>query len=423
MPDVPIGIETRQPQGVSRRRVFAVLGLAVLILAIPLVATKAHTSEGVSRNPYITELILPMLFLLLAAAAVIIFRRVFREETLDIVWCRWSRSELVGTALLIVAVPIVYVLANLLVHDLGLATRHDRLFYADGLGLPFFLGVTILGVLAIPFVEEVFWRGCVQAMLTHAVGPLGAWIAQAALFAGMHLRPLGGFLSLLVFGLMAGLWRWRRRTLLPVILAHVAVNGVLYAGRWPGWLEIRQIRTTHDYNADLIAFSRPRSYDPNDDARYDYERAFELCEAIPGNLDGTVKRRCAEWTTEQRQAIRQWVGVTAEAIEHLEWGARKPYYCPDYHLDNPHSLSSREAAAVRNLTLALHARIGLRAWDSQEEEMVRDIMTLWQFGTHVGGRKPLMYQLTGAAIRERAVVTARTVLASHSFSRSTLARL
>jgi hypothetical protein len=140
---------------------------------------------------------------------------------------------------------------------------------------------------------------------------------------------------------------------------------------------------------------------------------------VPEELDRILKKRCTAWTSDQRDAIGRWVSANSQALEQLETGACKPYYCPDYQIDT-RSPTSRQTKAIRNLTLALHARIGLLAWDGEEEEMVRDIVTLYRFGDHFGGRKSVIHQLTGAAIRERTIVTARDVLASCSSSVSTL---
>lgn len=249
---------------------------------------------------------------------------------------------------------------------------------------------------------------------------MGAWIVQAALFAGMHLRPLGDFVPLFVFGLMTSLWRWRRRTLLPIILAHVAINSLWCAVRWPGWLETCQVKITHDYNADLIKLSRPSPYDSNDDARYDYERAENLFQSIPDELDAVVKEGPTNWTPEQRDVVRKWITANSQALECLARGASKPYYCPDYRTESPHFPIMRSYAAARSLAFALNARIQLHAWDGREEDMVRDTATSYRFGTHLTGRKVLLDQLVGAAIRAMTLATVRNTLASHSFSIPTL---
>ncbi len=423
-PDRSSDMEIEALRGMSLRRVFAILALLFLVLLVPAVAVRMlHTTQGVSRNTYLTELVLPAAFLVLAALIVVLCRWVFGRRALGIVWFRWSRAEAAGTLLLIVVVPIAYVAVLSLLRDLGLATRHERIFYADGLGLTFFISVTILTVLVTPLIEELLFRGVVQAVLAHAMGPVAALTMQAILFAILHLRPLGGRIPLFVFGLMTGLWRWRRQTLLPVILANLAVNGMWNAARWPDWLEITRVRASQGYGAALLELTQPNPYDPNDDACYDYERAYEASKPIPEELDGIIRESPKRWTSEQRDAVNEWIDANGEALEHLRRGAGKPYYYPHYQIQDVHWVDSSNAAAQRDLAFALNARIRLCASEGRDEDMVRDLALLYRFGRHLGGKRLLTDQLVGAAMRGMSLGTTRKVLAQHTFSIHTLRRL
>ncbi len=420
-PDRSSDMEIEALKAMSLRRVFTILALIFLVLLLPAVATRVlHTTQGVSRNAYLTELVLPAVFLLLAALVVVMCRRAFGRRALGIVWFRWSRAEAAGTLLLIVVVLIAYVAVSFLVHRLGVATRHERIFYADGLGLAFFIGVTIVAVFATPLIEELLFRGVVQAVLAHAIGPVAALSMQAILFAILHLRPVGGLIPLFVFGLMTGLWRWRRQTLLPVILAHLAVNGLLNAARWPDWLDLTRVKVSQDHGAALLELTRPNLYDPNDDAYYDYERAYKASKPIPEELDGIIRESPNEWTSEQRDGVNEWIAANGEALEHLRRGAGKPYYYPHYQIQDPHLAGSSNAAAQRDLAFALNARIRLCASEGRDEDMIRDLALLYRFGRHLGGKKVLVDQLRGAAMRGMALGTTRKVLAHHTFSIHTL---
>jgi len=235
LPETPVDTE---PRGSSRRRILALVGLTVFVVAIPpVIGRTLYTVQGVSRNAYMTELILPTLSLLASLGGVLVLRQAFGKQALGIVWFRWDRNEIARTVLLIVAVPIVCGLTSGLFRRLGWATDVNRIFYVEGLPVTFFIAVTIYIAFVGPFTEELFWRGSVQTALTPAVGAMGAWVVQAVVFAGMHMRPVGGFVVVFVLGLMTGLWRWRRRTLLPIILAHVVLNSWWCAAQWPGGLE------------------------------------------------------------------------------------------------------------------------------------------------------------------------------------------
>lgn len=113
---------------------------------------------------------------------------------------------------------------------------------------PIFLLVRIaISVLAVPVLEELFWRGWLMRWLIDANDftkvPLGTyapgafWIT-ALLFASEH----GAFWDVgLVTGIIYNWWMLRTRNLWDCILAHAVTNGVLaayvvLAGQWQYWL-------------------------------------------------------------------------------------------------------------------------------------------------------------------------------------------
>lgn len=113
---------------------------------------------------------------------------------------------------------------------------------------PVFLAIRIaVSVIAVPLLEELFWRGWMMRWLIRsndfesvALGtyaPLAFW-ATALLFASEH----GSFWDVgLVTGVIYNWWLVRTRNLWDCILAHAVTNGVLaayviHAGQWQYWL-------------------------------------------------------------------------------------------------------------------------------------------------------------------------------------------
>jgi CAAX prenyl protease-like protein len=111
-----------------------------------------------------------------------------------------------------------------------------------------------ISVVAVPVLEELFWRGWLMRWLVQQEGkpidandftriPLGAytpsafWIV-AALFASEH----GSFWDVgLITGIVYNAWMIRTRNLWDCILAHAVTNAVLAAyvvgaGQWQYWL-------------------------------------------------------------------------------------------------------------------------------------------------------------------------------------------
>jgi len=113
---------------------------------------------------------------------------------------------------------------------------------------PVFLFFRIaISVIAVPILEELFWRGWLMRWLIDSRHfekvPLGAWLPSAfwicaVLFALEH----GSFWDVgLVTGLIYNWWMVRTRNLWDCILAHAVTNGalaawVVFAGQWQYWL-------------------------------------------------------------------------------------------------------------------------------------------------------------------------------------------
>lgn len=88
-------------------------------------------------------------------------------------------------------------------------------------------------VLTGPVAEEIFFRGYLQDQLRKlAHSSIALWV-QSLLFALVHFIFWGfnsfsllGSLGTLLFGLIAGLWRIKFRSLLPIVLGHILCNAI-----------------------------------------------------------------------------------------------------------------------------------------------------------------------------------------------------
>jgi CAAX prenyl protease-like protein len=111
----------------------------------------------------------------------------------------------------------------------------------------FFLTFRILNsVMAIPILEELFWRGFLMRWLIgrdFRTVPLGAWSAEAfwivaLLFASEH----GPYWDVgLIAGVIYNWWMLRTRNLWDCIIAHAVTNAclaawVIGAGQWQYWM-------------------------------------------------------------------------------------------------------------------------------------------------------------------------------------------
>jgi membrane protease YdiL (CAAX protease family) len=401
-------------------RLLAICALTIAIVATPLVIIRLVNPDD--RGVLLFALIVVSSDLLMLAT-VLLFARTGTVGELDIVWWQRRRSETRWTILLIFASILGGSAAYWGMRYLGFTTESGIELHPDRMSIALILAIPIHSSILTPIAEEVFWRGYVQRTLERVGGGLPAVVGQAILFSAMHLCSFGGSVHAFVVGLILGTWRWRRRTLLPVILAHMIGNTLACIAHWPDWVDVTQVHATIDYISQMNELSKPADYNAVDDAFYDYEKAFRLVVKMPEEIEKSRKRYPADWPQEVREAARKWVDANAQALEHLAQGARKPYYWPVYAGKNATMASLPPLAGARNLASALTARIKLSAYEQNEESLVSDVVTLYEFGNHLRGRKTLVHQLVSVGVHDLAIDAVRDVLAHESLSPPTLDEL
>lgn len=114
--------------------------------------------------------------------------------------------------------------------DLGAGAPQWELF-PDRLNPQFLLYAAISSFVLVPILEELFFRGYVQARLTEDFGAVGSIFLAALLFALAHgqyyrasVLSLGMLVSLAVQSLVVGFVFYRTGSLIPPIVAHSLVN-------------------------------------------------------------------------------------------------------------------------------------------------------------------------------------------------------
>jgi len=394
----------------NRHRALTILLISLVFIVTPYFISKMFYNEhGICENPFLTELVLPSLSLIFMLLAVILLKKAHITEALDFIWYRWNRSEVAKTALLILAIPIVYMITGVLVRMLDLQFKREFWYFATQQGLAFFVTLTVLTAVLFPVIEEIFWRGCVQVVLERIIGIFPALMGQALLFGTVHFRPLGGFIQVFVFGLLAGLWRWRRRTLLPIIIAHIAINSLWCAVRWRDWIDCTRIKITNDYLAEYKTFVGVNKLDPKDNAREFYEKAHQLVVNVPPEWTQVKDIWPVYWTPGQREAISAWLSENDQAIKYVSEGSQKPYYWPEFK-GNILMTAMPDIAWVRNASFALYAHSQINASDGNLEKASSNLITCLRFADHFAGRQSSISQIVSFYMRATIANGVRMIL-------------
>jgi membrane protease YdiL (CAAX protease family) len=100
-----------------------------------------------------------------------------------------------------------------------------RALAPDGL-LDFIVSLSVIAVLP-GLCEELVVRGVLLLSLVRGLGPMGAAVGSALLFAAMHADPYR-FLFTLTIGLVLGALRLRSGSLWPPVVAHLTLNALTF---------------------------------------------------------------------------------------------------------------------------------------------------------------------------------------------------
>ena len=149
------------------------------------------------------------------------------------IWCRlkgerekdWGLAWFMGpgawrdviVALLVTLIPLTFVSLHWPVQWGGPGPHSPSFWRAiDSLG----------GGLAAAFIEETFFRGWLQTLLTRRLGPWRGLLLATLCFALSHLIVLTGWLRVATFfpGLVMGFLRLRNGSILPSIIFHAVCN-------------------------------------------------------------------------------------------------------------------------------------------------------------------------------------------------------
>lgn len=421
VPDLIVNAGTLGSNRSHKLQVLAILGGMMLLVYLPVLTAKTvYTQNGRSTNDAMVSIVLPAICAaLMVAIPVLMIRKAPGSTAFDCTWVRWTRSEVAWFLLLPLAVIISGLLIGVLQHWLGLPLAWSVGFEHElPLSRWLLVWMTIDGVFLGPFAEEFFWRGYMQSSLSRVFHPIIAIVIQAVFFGLIHDRPVLGTAMAIAPGLIYGLWCWRRRTLVPVIIAHMIINGVAFSCHWVGWREMYMVKVSHDYVAEFMELSKPAGYEPNDDARLEYDKASQLVVATTKGVEDMRQQYPGRWSDKERMQAEAWLASNAEALKFFEQGSRKPYYWPeyDYGQERIASFSSPHLKEIRCLGVALAERALVIAAQGRYREAIDDVLTCYRVGRHHLQCRDTVSQLMGVGIYGLASQTARTVLYEEDIS-------
>jgi membrane protease YdiL (CAAX protease family) len=378
--------------------------------------------------------VLSLLFLALAVLLPILAVTIKpKSGKFDFKWFRWTRGEFFWFWFLPLGILVSIVIVRLLVSQLRLPSATPDIRFMTGSYLcyymPLYVWLIIRTCVLTPVVEEFFWRGYVQSTLLKISHPVFAILCQAVIFGLVHFQPILGFLQLSLIGLVFGIWCYRRKTLLPVIIIHIAINSFVFISGWCDRREVNQVKITKNYVTEFIELSKPDAYKPDNDAGQQYRKALRLVKKIPKKLKEVRKHYPHRWSPEEFKMTESWIASNKQSLNLIEKGTQKPYYWVKYRrrnnllYDRMPVLIPSHLKNTEHVIFALCMRAKLRASKGQFDQSFRDIETCSKFGYHLVANKSRTLKLYGSACYSFMVQTMRMILAYENIDSKSLENL
>ena len=394
-----------------KRRILMLLSLSIVISHTPIAIGCIVFIDGdfIVKNLLLLELLRILSIMLMIAFAV----GMWRFTIIPRITIQWIGKKKSSTILGVVALPVILITTTVILLQI-----FDRLgiYVSDGVartessnGIASFLVHMILPVVAIPIAEEIFWRGYIQGVLERITSRPIAVFGQAFLFALLHMVGIAGRFNIFVIGLILGLWRCRKRTLTPLIVAHMVFNSLFFIRILCNYFEERTVNVTYDYRKRLENLCRPADYIPEENALPYYMRAIELLVEPPDKGFGEMT-----WPDElpdgEAVLLRDWISANNRATTEFEAGSKKPYCFWEYSKE---PIRKRYALPIDKTVLmqiVVLSRAQINAAQGDFHESVLDILTWYRFGQHFAAPKPLVEQLMGLEMKEEALRVAFFIL-------------
>jgi len=412
-------IEKRKASYSDRQLLLVLLAIAILLIQVPnFVILKFYIKNYQSTDDWMVCFVLPLISLALAILFPILVVPKFGR--FDCKWFRWTRDEFFWFWFLPLGIIISVVIVRFLVHQLRLPSATPIIRFMTGSYLcyymPLYIWLIIRTCVLTPIVEEFFWRGYVQSTLLKISHPILAIFGQATLFGLVHFRPLLGFLQISLLGMVFGIWCYRRKTLLPVIIIHITINCFVFTSGLYDRREISQVKVTKNYVTEFIELSKPDSYTPNEDAREQYREAFRLVKKIPTKLEEILKRYPNQWSSEEITIAEAWLSSNTQPLSLIEEGTKKPYFWIQYQrrYNRMPVLTPGYLNKMKDVIFAMCMQATLKAYQGQFVQSLRHIETCSKLGNHLVANKDIVPKLHGLSCYAKVIRSMRIIMANEN---------
>lgn len=155
-----------------------------------------------------------------------------------------------------------------------------------------------------------------------------------------------------------------------------------------------------DYVSEYNRMTKPANYDSNENAAFDYKKAYEALVEMPQAFENNWHAWPGDLIDSEMGILRDWIGSNSETLIHLEQAVAKPYSWFERHAEE-HALWNielPEVQTIRGCAYLMYLQAKLKAYEGDIEGGLEEALDLHKMGMHLLGPFTLVEQLVGIAM-------------------------
>jgi hypothetical protein len=180
---------------------------------------------------------------------------------------------------------------------------------------------------------------------------------------------------------------------------------------------------TVDYVSEYNRITQPANYDPNENAAFDYEKAYEAFVEMPEVIKENKRLWPGDLKDNELDTLRNWIASNSETLCHLQEAIGKPYYWIERNSQDGtfRGMDCPELPVFRDCAELVLLQGKLKAYEGDVEGGLETILDSHKIGLHLSNKVLLVEHLVGMAACNKAFRAAFLILDRTEVEAETLA--
>ena len=190
-----------------------------------------------------------------------------------------------------------------------------------------------------------------------------------------------------------------------VIVAILVVKAILFFTAKP--------KITINYYTEYNKISKPKDYDPNDNADELYKKARAVFVPPSEIVIWASYKLDTDINEADKIVLREWLEKNRQCIKYIEEGNKKKFFWAEENEENEGELYPKNLGPenIFQLSWLLEKYAKVAAIDGQFEDALISLIECWKIGDHYTNPKLLLVnQICGMRIKERVAKRAFVIL-------------